>query len=136
MILNIFFLVWDTSDFFVRNSILNNFYLKLFLMWCVFLVASNLKPNLLDCFWTLLFFEGGNLSSPLAPLQREINICACGLFCTKFNFEQLLFKAFFWCDVYFWLHWAPNRIHFPVLNIGTFTKNCGVAFLISWLVSL
>ncbi len=43
-----------------------------------------------------LFFEGGNHSSPLAPLGvGEIDICARGLFGTKFNFKQLLFKAFF-----------------------------------------
>ncbi len=30
---------------------------------------------------------------PLAPLRGEIDICARGLFCTKFNFEHFLFKA-------------------------------------------
>ncbi len=27
--------------------------------------------------------------------RRKLDICVSGLFCTKFNFEQLLFKAFF-----------------------------------------
>ncbi len=31
----------------------------------------------------------------LAPLQGKIDIYARWLYCTKFNFEQLLFKAFF-----------------------------------------
>ncbi len=29
------------------------------------------------------------------PLMGEIDICSCGLLCTKFNSEQLFFKAFF-----------------------------------------
>ncbi len=36
-----------------------------------------------------------NLSSPVAPLWRDIDICALTLFCTKFNSEQLLSEAFF-----------------------------------------
>ncbi len=32
---------------------------------------------------------------PLAPLMGEIDIRARGLFCVKFNFERLLFEAFF-----------------------------------------
>ncbi len=32
--------------------------------------------------------------SPTAPLVREIDICARGLFCAKFNSEQPLFKHF------------------------------------------
>ncbi len=34
-------------------------------------------------------------SSSLAPLCREIDICARGLFSMKFNFEQVLFEPFF-----------------------------------------
>ncbi len=41
----------------------------------------------------VLYFELANLSSPLAPLRGQIDICACGLICTKFNSEQLLFEA-------------------------------------------
>ncbi len=33
--------------------------------------------------------------TPLAPLQGETDKCVYGLFCTKFNSEQLLFEAFF-----------------------------------------
>ncbi len=86
--------IW-ARGLYVRNSISNNFYLKLFLMRCVFLAASSPKLNLLPRFCTLLFFKDGNLSSPLAPLWGELDICALGLFRTKFKFEQLLFKAFF-----------------------------------------
>ncbi len=35
-----------------------------------------------------------NLSSPLDPLLGEIDICAPGLFCTKFDSEQLSFEPF------------------------------------------
>ncbi len=56
---------------------------------------SSPEVNLLSRFCTLLFFKNGNLSRSLALLQGEIDICADGLFRMKFNFEQLLFKAFF-----------------------------------------
>ncbi len=39
----------------------------------------------------ILFFKDGNLSGPLAPLWRKIDIYARRLLCTKFNAEQLLF---------------------------------------------
>ncbi len=80
--------------FFVWNSIPNNFYFKLFLMRGIFLAVSSPKLNLHSCFCTLLFFKDGKLSSHLAPLRGKINICARRFFGTKFNFEQLLFKAF------------------------------------------
>ncbi len=37
----------------------------------------------------------GNFWSPLAPLLGEIEICVHLVFCGKFNYEQLLFEAFF-----------------------------------------
>ncbi len=80
---------------FVRNSMANNFYFNLFLMWCVFLAALSPKLNLLSHFCTLLYFKDGNHWSPLVPLWGEIDICAPELFCTKFNAEQLLFQTFF-----------------------------------------
>ncbi len=40
------------------------------------------------------YFQHVNLLRPLAPPLGEINISARGLFCTKFNSEQLLFEAF------------------------------------------
>ncbi len=41
------------ADFFVQNSIPNNFYLKLFFMQCVFLAALSPKVNLISHFCTL-----------------------------------------------------------------------------------
>ncbi len=40
-----------------------------------------------------------NLLNPIAPLLRQIDRRARRFFGTKFNFEQLLFEAFFftWC---------------------------------------
>ncbi len=40
------------------------------------------------------YFKDVNLSSPQAPLRREIDKCTHWLFCKKFNAEQLLFEAF------------------------------------------
>ncbi len=60
----------------------------------VFLAALGPKLDLLSRFCILLFFKEENLSITLAPLMAEIDICAHGLFCMKFNFKQLLFKAF------------------------------------------
>ncbi len=40
------------TDFFVRNSMLNNFHLNNFWLWCVFLAASSPKLNLHSCFCT------------------------------------------------------------------------------------
>ncbi len=50
---------------------------------CIFPLLSNLK------------FKPYHLSSPLAPLWGGIDLCACGLFCPKFDAEKLLFEAFF-----------------------------------------
>ncbi len=50
--------------------------------------------NLFCHFCTLQFFNYGILWSLLTPLLWEIDICAHGLFCTKFNAQQLLCEAF------------------------------------------
>ncbi len=41
------------ADFFVRNLMLKNFYLKLFLDYCVFLVVFSTKVNVFFCFCTI-----------------------------------------------------------------------------------
>ncbi len=63
-------------------------------MWCVFLAALSVKLNVFCCFSTL-YFNHTNLSSLLASIKGEIDICAHGPFYTKFNSEQLLFDVFF-----------------------------------------
>ncbi len=83
------------TDFFIWNSIPNNFYLKLFFMGCVFLATLSPKYNVFCCFNTQ-YLNHINLSSPLAKLRGEIDICVPGLFYTKFNFQQLLSEAFFY----------------------------------------
>ncbi len=50
---------------------------------CIFLFLYN------------LIFKPDHLSSPLAPLWGEIDICPRGLFYPIFNTEKLLFEAFF-----------------------------------------
>ncbi len=42
-----------------------------------------------------IYFKDGNLSITIAPLLREVDICAQWLFCMKFNFAQFLFEQFF-----------------------------------------
>ncbi len=74
---------------------LNNFYLKHFLIPCIFLAALSSKVNLLSHFGSLWYFKDANLWSPLASLLWEIDICAPELFFTKLISEQLLFEAFF-----------------------------------------
>ncbi len=72
------------TDFFIGNSIPNKFYPKLFFMGCVFLAVLSPKQKVFCCFSTL-YFKHINLSSPLAPLRGETNVCARGLFYKKFN---------------------------------------------------
>ncbi len=62
-------------------------------MYCVFLAVFSPKLNVLSLLSTILYFYHINLSGPLSPLWEE-DICARGLFCTKFNYEQFLFEAF------------------------------------------
>ncbi len=77
------------------NSIPKNFYLKLFFIGFVSSAASSPKYNVF-CYFSILYFNYINLSSPLAPLGGgEIDICTHGPFYTKFNFQQLLSEAFF-----------------------------------------
>ncbi len=73
-------------DFFIRNSILNNFYLKLFFVGCVFSAVLNPKQNVFYCSH-ILYFNHINLSNPWLQLVGggEIGICAHGLLYTKFN---------------------------------------------------
>ncbi len=65
--------------------------IEAFFVWCVFLAALSPKLNVIWHFSTISYF---NLLIPLVPLREEIDICSHGLFCTKFNSEQLLFEAF------------------------------------------
>ncbi len=53
------------------------------------------KLNPIFPFSYSIIFQSWESIEPLAPLLEEIDICAHRLFYTKFNFEQLLFKAFF-----------------------------------------
>ncbi len=53
------------------------------------------KENLLFYSNTLKIFKNGNLWRPLTPVLGKIEICAIGIFCGKFNSEQLLYEAIF-----------------------------------------
>ncbi len=63
-------------------------------MGCILSAALSPKYNIF-CYFSTLYFNHINLSSPLAPLRGEIDTCAQGLFYTKYNFQQLLSQAFF-----------------------------------------
>ncbi len=45
--------------------------------------------------YAALSFKHIDLWNPSASFLGEIGICARRLFCMKFNYEQLLFEAFF-----------------------------------------
>ncbi len=50
-----------------------------------------------ECIFPFLYnliFKPYHLSSPLASLQREMDICPRRLFCPKFDAEKLFFEAF------------------------------------------
>ncbi len=53
---------------------------------------------------------------------REIDICACELFCTKFNFERFLFKTFFDAMRIFGGIELQTEATFPFLYIIIFHK--------------
>ncbi len=97
-------------------------FIKLFLIRCVFLAASSPKLYLLSHFCILLFSKKENLSIPLAPLRGEIDICAWVLFCTKFNFEQLLFKALFYATRLFGSVKPQTSCTFQLLYIIVFPR--------------
>ncbi len=73
---------------------MDNFYLKRFLILSVILAALSPKVNALSHF-SILYLIHGNLSSPLALLLLEIDMCVRCVFCRKLNYGQLLFEAFF-----------------------------------------
>ncbi len=62
--------------------------------WVYFSVSVQNNISTISMFW--------------APSSTpwEIDMCARGLFCTKFNSKQLLFEAFFLYHAYFWQRWA------------------------------
>ncbi len=64
-------------------------------MYCLLLTLMSPKVNLIAHFYTLKDFKHTDLWSLLAPLMGEMDLCARGLFHTKFNSEQLSLEAFF-----------------------------------------
>ncbi len=64
-------------------------------------IFGSVEPQTVSTFpflYIIIFQRGESFDLPSYTLRRgEIDICASasGLFCTKFNFEQLLFKPFF-----------------------------------------
>ncbi len=80
--------------------------------------------------------------APRSRARGKINISALRLFCTKFNFEQLLLKLFLMRWV-FLAALSPKQnllFHFEYWYVfvrrPTRTRDCGVAFVPSWLDTL
>ncbi len=67
---------------------MDNFYLKHFLILSVILAVLSPKVNTLSHFGTL-YLKDGNLSSPLAPLLEEIDMCVHRVFHRKLNYGQI-----------------------------------------------
>ncbi len=82
-------------DFFVRNSISNNFYLKLFLMRCVFLAVSSPKLNLFPRFCTLLFFHRWESFEPLSSTLGEDRHMRLRTFLYEIQFRTTFIWTFF-----------------------------------------
>ncbi len=82
------------TDFFVRNLVFCDFYLKILLIQSVILAASIPKANLLSHFTIIKYFQHTSLLSPLAPLLGQIDIYAHWVFCTNLLSQQLLFERF------------------------------------------
>ncbi len=60
------------------------------------------------------------LESPSSTCEGDRHICARGLFCMKFNSEQLLFEAFFDVMRIFGSVQPQNESNFPFLYIIRF----------------
>ncbi len=60
-----------TSDFFVRNLMLKNFYFKRFLILLVILAALSPKLNILSHFRIIKYLKDINLMRSLAPILGE-----------------------------------------------------------------
>ncbi len=53
-------------------------------------------------FLYIIIFQRWESFEPPSSTPREDKQMHSRTFCVKFNFEQLLFKTFFWRDAYFW----------------------------------
>ncbi len=123
-------------NFFVQNSIWNNFYLNLFLMRSVFLAASSLKLNVLPRFCTLLFFKDGNLTNPLAPIWGRQTYALADFFVRNSIWNNFYLNLFLMRCVFLAAS-SPKQnqlSHFEYQYV--FARDCGVAFLPSWLDTL
>ncbi len=109
------------AGFFIWNSMPNNFYFNIFLMWWVFLTVLSPKLNLLSHFCTLLYFKKGNLSSPLVPLCGDRHMPSQA-FCMKFNAKQLLFQPSFDAVCIFGSVEPLSEFTFPFIYIILFRR--------------
>ncbi len=78
----------------IRNSIPNNFYLKLFFMGCVFSAALSPKYNVFCCF-SILYINHIHVSSPLAPLRGGDRHMRSQIFLYEIQFTTTSILSFF-----------------------------------------
>ncbi len=94
--------VYALVDIFVQNLTPNNFYLKLFFRWCIFLAALNPKLNVICHFCTILYFNHISLSIALVSLQGRDRHMHLRTFLYEIQFRTTFIWGFFSGDAYFW----------------------------------
>ncbi len=108
-------------DFFVRNSISNNFqnnfYLKLFFFY-VMCMVGRVEPwtEFTFPFLYIIIFQRLEFFEPPSSTPTRDRHMSSETFCTKFNFKQLLFKAFFDANRIFGSIEPQNESTFPFLH--------------------
>ncbi len=95
---------------------------------------DSVEPKIESTFlfqYNIIFLKHINFSSPLAPLSREIDMCAHWLFYTKFNSQELLFEQFF--DIIFNFGvFSPKLLKF---HISFICKLCYHIYMITFFCS-
>ncbi len=86
------------------NSTPNNFYLKPFFLWCVFLAVLSPKLNVICHFSTILYFNHFNLSSPKLHSGERVGAVRhmpSRTFLYEIQFWITFIWRFFQCNVCF-----------------------------------
>ncbi len=87
--------------------------------------------------YIIIFQKWESFKSPSSPMEGDKTYALADSFVRNSianNFYLKLF--FFWCDTYFCLRRAPNRIYFPILIIGTQKLRCCLFTFMAWYVSI
>ncbi len=110
------------TDFFVQNSIPNNFYFKLFLIWRIFLATSSPKLNQFFCFFYIIIFQRWESFEPPSSTLEGDKHMRSQTFSYEIQCRTIFILNFFWCDGYSWQCQAPNGIYLPIFVHNYFSK--------------